>query len=535
MAASTRVYDRYAELIDGLLDANSRITPQVRDTDLRRGIELADLAGRQLELQAELLRETAVTALMSPGGIDTSDEITRIATLLADFDANNERIAGASGSYAPIARDLYPAGLADSTDEAVEAAIARGTIDGLESFLDTTTPEPDGGYFALRDAVIEEMTRRADTLNDQAAARQRLYVLLVVGAFVLAAVMTWLVSRSITRPLRSLTLQATTLAHQRLPGAVRDILRARPGEDVQVPEVVPVVVRTRDEVADLTDALNVVQESALDLAVEQAVLRRNIADSMVSLGRRNQGLLSRQLDFITQLESDEVDPDALGALFRLDHLATRMRRNAESLLVLAGNDPPRTRNAPVLLADVIRAALGEVEHYQRVRLEYIAPAAVAGSVATDLAHVLAELFENALTFSPPDTLVAVRAWAPGLGVLRVTIVDHGLGMSGTAVAYANQRLSGSESFTVAPSRYLGHYVAGNLAIRHGIRIWLEPTPGGTAANVDLPSNLVSVATGPHVMDERTGSCPRWTYPMAARSPSRSRDGWPGSPSSDHTS
>ena len=174
------------------------------------------------------------------------------------------------------------------------------------------------------------------------------------------------------------------------------------------PTVDPVVVNTRDEVADVADALNTVQDTALDLAVEQAVLRRNIADTFVNLGRRNQNLLGRQLDFITELETNETDPDTLANLFRLDHLATRMRRNAESLLVLAGIEPPRKWAAPVRLTDVIRAALGEVEDYQRVTVRGVEPATILGSAAADLAHLLAELIENALVFSPPDQTVDIR-------------------------------------------------------------------------------------------------------------------------------
>src|SRR5690606_11180801 len=145
------------------------------------------------------------------------------------------------------------------------------------------------------------------------------------------------------------------------------------------PHVTPVRVNARDEVADVADALNTVQDTALDLAVEQAVLRRNIADSFVNLGRRNQHQLGRQLDFITELESKATDPDTLANLFRLDHLATRMRRNAESLLVLAGVEPPRKWAAPVRLTDVIRAALGEVEDYQRVTVRGVEPATIVGS------------------------------------------------------------------------------------------------------------------------------------------------------------
>ena len=229
------------------------------------------------------------------------------------------------------------------------------------------------------------------------------------------------------------------------------------------------------------------------------MLRRNIADSFVNLGRRNQNLLGRQLDFITELESKEADPDTLASLFRLDHLATRMRRNAESLLVLAGIEPPRQWAAPVRVTDVVRAALGEVENYERVTVRGIDPATVQGSAAADLAHLLAELIENALVFSPPDQTVEIRGAAQRAGQsagYTLAIMDSGLGMPPADIEAANRRLAGVESFTVAPSKYLGHYVAGNLAARHGIRVHLRSSPGtGIIASVELPPAILTPDTG----------------------------------------
>ncbi len=354
----------------------------------------------------------------------------------------------------------------------------------------------------------------ADTANDT-----WLIVLTVatVGAAVLLA---FVVSRSITQPLRSLTRQAKEMAEHRLPDAVVEILETPLGDDVRPPQATPVTVDTNDEVGDVAEALNSVQETALRLAVEQAVLRRNIADSFVNLGRRNQNLLGRQLDFITELESNETDPDTLASLFRLDHLATRMRRNAESLLVLAGIDPPRKWAAPVRLTDVIRAALGEVEDYQRVTLREVQPATVLGSVAADLAHLIAEFVENALTFSPPNETVSVSGRAVESGY-RLAVVDHGLGMDHDDIEQANRRLVGAESFTIAPSKYLGHYVAGNLAARHGVRLMLANMPGtGVAATIDLPPALLTAdpagdpITDPNATAVGPGAPPRAPTPDA---------------------
>jgi anti-sigma regulatory factor (Ser/Thr protein kinase) len=281
------------------------------------------------------------------------------------------------------------------------------------------------------------------------------------------------------------------MAGTRLPSAVRQILETPAGEDVVIPEVQPIKVKTRDEVSEVAAALSEVQASAVDLAVEQAVLRRNISDSYINLGRRNQNLLTRQLDFITELERNETDPDGLEGLFRLDHLATRMRRNAESLLVLAGVEPPRQWSAPVKMADVVRAALGEVEDYQRVVVRHLEPATVTGAVAADVAHVLAELIENALSFSPPDQTVEVRGRLDTSGY-TVAVTDNGLGMAPADLERANRRLAGKESFTVAPSRYLGHYVAGHLASRLDVVVELQDSPaGGITARIDLPMALLA--------------------------------------------
>ena len=237
------------------------------------------------------------------------------------------------------------------------------------------------------------------------------------------------------------------------------------------------------------------QVSAIGLAVEQVVLRRNIADSFVNLGRRNQNLLSRQLDLITHLEQEESDAEELEQLFQLDHLATRMRRNAESLLVLAGEDPARQWSAPVAVTDVLRAALGEVEQYSRVRLQAIDETTVAGKAVADVSHIVAELVENALAFSPPDSDVSVYGRHGDEGY-TITIVDTGIGMSEEDIERANWRLRASEDFTVAPSRYLGHYVVAQLSLRHQIQVTLEPSPSaGVTAAIVLPFALLDDGMG----------------------------------------
>ncbi len=327
-------------------------------------------------------------------------------------------------------------------------------------------------------------------MTSDAEAEQRTWVIVTIASVLLAIAMLWLANKWITRPLRSLAEQAATMAGERLPAAVQEILAARRSEDVVHPDVEPVRVRAGGEVREVAAALNQVQDSAIGLAVEQARLRGNVADAFVNLGRRNQNLLSRQLEFITQLENDESDPETLEHLFKLDHLATRMRRNAESLLVLAGHEPPRTWSGPVEIGDVVRGALGEVEGYQRVRLRHLDDARVDGAAAVDISHVIAELVENALSFSPPDADVEVYGRRDEFGYL-LTIVDQGIGIPADELERANALISSPDTGTFAASRFLGHYVVAQLAARHGLGVLLTASPlGGITAMIALPAVLL---------------------------------------------
>ena len=500
ISAVISIFDGYSEIMDTFFAANKRVALAIDDPDLRRGAELTDLSARQTDTLARLVRELllAFAGGESPDGLNSPAEIASVSRLLSQLRENEQQIVNkATGDYRPLAEDLFASQEVQNFPPLVDDAIATGNVQ-LDAILTNAAGEnPETfGYTVFRNESTSELSRTADELEAAATARQRWFAVMALVAVFVAGIVTWLVSRSITRPLRSLTQQAKEMAERRLPDAVIDILETPLGDDVAVPRVEPVQVHTRDEVADVADALNIVQDTALDLAVEQAVLRRNIADSFVNLGRRNQNLLGRQLDFITELETNETDPDTLANLFRLDHLATRMRRNAESLLVLAGIEPPRKWAAPVRLTDVIRAALGEVEDYQRVTVRGVEPTTILGSAAADLAHLLAELIENALVFSPPDQTVDIRGRNRPDGY-TLAIIDSGLGMPPTDVTSANRRLAGAESFTIAPSKYLGHYVAGNLAARHNITVHLDNSPGnGITATIDLPPTLLTTDEPP---------------------------------------
>jgi len=487
-------FGRYTDMVDMLLAANARVTLAIDDGELRRGADLSYLASRQTDLIARLVT-ALLFASVTPGGLDAADEVAPVAALHRLAVSGTEAIESlAVGDYADIGAKLLAQHRAlGLLDRVVPKTLETGEVD-VAALLDAVSVPRDQSYYGFRTNVKRILDREATARSAEADRRAHVFQLVAVLVVVGAALAGWTVTRSITRPLSALTRQARDMAHRQLPAAVAEIVDAPLGADVAFPHVPPVSVRTRDEVADVAAALSSVQCSALDLALEQAILRRNIADSFVNLGRRNQRLLDRQVELITGLESEETDPDVLAALYRLDHLATRMRRNAESLLVLAGVDPSRRWARPARMHDVVRAAQGEVEDYGRVMIRAVDPVTVLGPAVSDVVHLLAELVENALSFSSPDQTVEVQGRARAGGEYAITVLDAGLGMLPDDVALANRRLAGAEAFTIAPSKYLGHYVVGSLAARHGIEVTLHGTAGyGITAAVVLPTSILARA------------------------------------------
>lgn len=502
---SAEVFDEYSAVIDALFDANTRVALAVDDASLRNGARIIDLASRTEEVHTRLTREVIFDVVL--GGVDTPAEIAKTVELRTQIETlDGDLLASATGPYVEVVdsvlgdqklidfRAVLDRGMAGEQLDVAQLLGGEGT-EGLAVItgLGTQAAERLEADAAALQAQAEQ--QRAD-----AEAKQRL-VLLVAGIVVVAAAgIGLLASRSITKPLARLTREAEEMADTRLPAAVQTILESPLGEDVVMPELAQVPAGGGYEIAEVADALNTVQASAADLAVEQAVLRRNISDSFVNLGRRNQNLLSRQLDSITEMEREETDPEELKKLFTLDHLATRMRRNAESLLLLAGLEPHRQWSAPVALIDVLRGSLGEVEDYDRVAIKRLDEATISGTAAADLTHLVAELLENALNFSPPGRDVEIAGHARDGGYTLV-IIDNGVGMDAADLAQANVRLAGGESFTVAPSRYLGHYVVGIQAARLGVRVALSETAGGgVTASIDITSVLATEDAPTEVRD-----------------------------------
>jgi signal transduction histidine kinase len=492
---ASKLYDGYTDLIANLLDANTQASARIDDARIRTGVELLDSLNRQNDVEARIVMETLLA------GISSDPVLALDAQRLAGLESqgNVQLSVRAGEEYAPAINTALNA-------KARKNALARLNAiatDPIRARRDDVLALPKDLQLlrASVSIVSGQVMDRSVKLAAAAQGDEQVWIAVAIGSLLLAFLLLWLTNRWITRPLRALADQAAAMAGTHLPDAVKQILATPTGETIETPDIAPVKVRAGGEVRDVANALNQVQESALGLAVEQAQLRGNVADAFVSLGRRNQNLLSRQLEFITQLETEESDPKTLGHLFKLDHLATRMRRNAESLLVLAGHEAPRTWSAPVEIGDVVRGALGEVEGYQRVRLRHLDDADVDGSAAVDVSHVVAELVENALAFSPPEADVEIYGRRDEFGYV-LTIVDQGIGMGPEDLQRANDLINSADAATFAPSRFLGHYVVAQLAARHNLNVHLSASPaGGLTAMIALPGVLIGIE--PPVLDGET--------------------------------
>lgn len=312
-------------------------------------------------------------------------------------------------------------------------------------------------------------------------------VLLGLAAVAASLVISVRIGRGLVIELEGLRNTALEIARRKLPEAMRKL---RAGEEIDVQAEAPPGPPSEDETGQVAEALGTVHRAALRAAVERAELASGISGVFVNLARRSQVLVHRQLSLLDNMERRSDDPNELSDLFRLDHLTTRMRRHAESLIILSGAAPGRAWRMPVSLTNVVRAAVSEVEDYARVEVRQLPEAAVVGGAVADVTHLLAEIVENAAQFSPPHTRVRITGEPVGNGY-AIEVEDRGLGMGKESLAEANHRIEQSEALDLFDSDRLGLFVVSRLAARHGIKVHLRTSPyGGTTAVVLLPTALL---------------------------------------------
>src|SRR5215208_4338860 len=344
--------------------------------------------------------------------------------------------------------------------------------------------------------IADTSTAVTGAVENQAAAQRTAAIrdsAIVIGAILLGLLLVSLVARSLVRPLRRLRDSALRVAHDEL---AREIDRVRAGGEPG--PVQPIPVHTSEEVGQVAHAVDELHEQAVLLAGEQSRLQLQVSDMFETLSRRSRSLVDQQLSLIDRLERNEEDPERLESLFRLDHLAARMRRNGANLLVLAGAKVPRDQAEPVPVSAIINAAASEVEDYTRVVTATVPDSEIHGAIAGDLVHLLAELLDNALRYSPPISQVRVSAVHTGNGGLVIEVSDIGIGMTEPDLRVANTRLQSGGEVNPYTARHMGLFVVGRLAAQHGMVVRLRSTiagepNSGTTAGVLLPSELLGKA------------------------------------------
>ncbi|MER5180041.1 nitrate- and nitrite sensing domain-containing protein [Streptomyces sp. NPDC002896] len=499
---SSQTVDAYSRLIEQLLSLSTDMAQATSNPEMiqrTRALAAFSTAKEYASVQRAVIAAALPATPNQAGKLSETDR--RYAAAAADSeDSELTAFTNIYDSYGGNAAELTkPIDKGNATITAADDYAAGALREGglrlqekrsYKDWLDADSTKIEQMQ-KIELTLLDEMEQKARELRSESEREAYIsgaLILLVLGISLVGA---FVVARSMIRSLRRLQDTATRVAQDRLPELVKQLSESDP-QDVDT-SVESVGVHSRDEIGKVASAFDDVHREAVRLAAEQALLRGNVNAMFTNLSRRSQGLIQRQLSLISELESREADPDQLSSLFKLDHLATRMRRNGENLLVLAGEEPGRRWTRPVPLVDVLRAAASEVEQYERIELAAVPATEVAGRVVNDLVHLLAELLENATSFSSPQTKVKVTGHALPDGRVLIEIHDTGIGLSPEDLAAINERLASPPTVDVSVSRRMGLFVVGRLSQRHGIRIQLRPSDsGGTTALVMLP---VDVAQG----------------------------------------
>ena len=493
------VIQEYTNTISQLLALDDQVAVDSNDSTLAGAVRVLGLVSRMKEdvaQQQAILTSALASDLITKGQFGAS-QLSAITTAEADQQSNlaDFDIAASAGQ-----RQLFDGALSGSVvglaqaqeQQAIALASNGGALTADPIIADASAAESYtiASMRSVEQQLVAQIITRSTSLRDGAITAAIIGAAAVLLVLALALLFTTVVGRSMIRPLQRLRTGALEVAGVRLPDAVRRLSEA---DDATTGlEVAPIDVDSTDEIGEVARAFDQVHREALQLAANEAALRGNVNAMFVNLSRRSQSLVERQIRLIDDLEQGEQDSERLANLFQMDHLATRMRRNSENLLVLAGHDLAKRWNQPVALVDVLRAAVSEIEEYERVSLNVQPGIALRGQAVNDVVHLLAELAENATSLSSADTPVNVSGHLLTSGGVLLDITDQGVGMGAEEMAHANWRLDNPPVVDVAVSRRMGLFVVGRLAARHGIRVRLRPAAsGGLTALVWLPDEVIT--------------------------------------------
>jgi signal transduction histidine kinase/outer membrane murein-binding lipoprotein Lpp len=492
----------YTNSIDTLLTFTSLSGGGTSDTQLANDVLVLTALARA-EDQASAQRATLFGALLAqqfpPQGLnDLQNEQAQQAADEADFTSaaslSQQQLFQNTVSGTPVDQAAFEESLAISTSQNNVASIGSTGAPAAGTWYSNMTSTL-GKMRTVENTLMNNINTRSNTLETSATRSAVIISIITLVLLILVLLVTTLVARSMIRPLRRLREDALDIAGTRLPDMVRRLSETE-GSDESV-EIEPIGVSSTDEIGEVARAFDQVHREAVRLAADEALLRGNLNAMFVNLSRRSQSLIERQISLIDSLEQGEQDSNRLSSLFRLDHLATRMRRNSENLLVLAGHEASRRWSQPVPLVDVLRAAISEIEQYERVVLNVQPGITVVGQAVNDVVHLVAELVENATTFSPEDSQVYVSGQPLTTGGVLLDVTDGGVGISDQEMGHANWRLDNPPVVDVGVSRRMGLFVVGRLAARHGVRVRLRhASSGGLTALVWLPDTVAQQEGAP---------------------------------------
>jgi signal transduction histidine kinase len=496
------VINEYTQAIDALLAVESQIAVGSSDSTLAGSVRVLGLISSMKEEASE--QQALLTSALQPDLISLGAFGPDLQSAITDAQAQQqgdlkEFDTAATASQSQLFNNVVSSSnivqAQAQEQEAISLASSNSVFhtDPTISDASSSLSYVVNGMRSVEQQFSDSVISRSQSLHDSAITSAVIFSVAVVLLLGIALFTTTVIGRSMVRPLRRLRNGALEVAEKRLPEVVRR-MGETDGEGI-VLETEPIDVDSIDEIGEVARAFDQVHREAVRLAADEAALRGNINAMFVNLSRRSQSLVERQIKVITGLEQTEQDSKRLASLFLMDHLATRMRRNSENLLVLAGHERSRRWSRPVALVDVLRAAVSEIEKYERVTLNVQPEVSVRTEAVSDVVHLTAELLENATSFSAAGTPVTISAHTLNSGGALIEITDQGVGINADELARVNWRLDNPPLVDVAVSRRMGLFVVARLAARHGIRIRLRPAPSrGLIAMVWLPDQAITRET-----------------------------------------